>query len=142
MLPRSLALAAALATSAAAAHAQAPAFHPGPCPPGIEEGARCGTVQVPENRDNPGRMLALNVVVLPARSTTPARQAIAVFGGGPGQPATSLLGVSETFADLRDTRDLLFVDQRGTGRSAPLQCQLRDEADPQSYLGDFLPPDR
>lgn len=142
MLPRSLALAAALAVCATAAHAQAPVFQPAPCPPGTEDGARCGTVRVPENRDHPGRMLALHVVVLPARSATLARQAIAVFGGGPGQPATSLMGVAETFAELRDGRDLLFVDQRGTGRSAPLQCQLRDEDDPQSYLGDFYPPDR
>jgi pimeloyl-ACP methyl ester carboxylesterase len=135
--------AAALAlASAAPTLAQTPAFEPGACPPGTMEGARCGTVQVPENRDRPGRMLALNVVVAPARAASPARRAIAVFGGGPGQAATDLDGLSEKFAPLRDGLDILFVDQRGTGRSGPLQCQLRDPADPQSFLGDFLPPDR
>jgi pimeloyl-ACP methyl ester carboxylesterase len=138
---RAALLGAALAL-APAAGAQAPRFQPGPCPEGTLEGARCGTVQVPENRDRPGRMLALNVVVLPARSTAPAREAITMFGGGPGQAATSMGWLAEAFASLRDQRDLLFVDQRGTGRSAPLQCQLRDPADPQSFLGEFLPPDR
>lgn len=135
--------AAALALAAAApARAQAPVFEPRPCPPRTVEGARCGTVQVPENRDRPGRMLALNVVVAPARSASPARRAIAVFGGGPGQAATDMGGLAHKFAPLRDGRDILFVDQRGTGRSAPLQCQLRDPADPQSYLGDYFPPER
>jgi pimeloyl-ACP methyl ester carboxylesterase len=87
-------------------------------------------------------MLALNVVVLPARSAAPAREAITVFGGGPGQAATDMGWVAEKFDALRDERDILFVDQRGTGRSAPLQCQLRDPADPQSYLGDYFPPER
>ncbi|MBW3570911.1 MAG: alpha/beta hydrolase [Gemmatimonadetes bacterium] len=148
MPPRSLvrlALAAALAVAAAApARGQTPAFHPAPCHPGTVQGARCGTVQVPENRDRPGgRMLALNVVVLPARSAAPAREAVTFFGGGPGQAATGMAGwMSGRLTELRDERDLLFVDQRGTGRSAPLQCQLRDPADPQSYLGDYFPPDR
>ncbi|WP_420129518.1 alpha/beta hydrolase [Longimicrobium sp.] len=136
-------LAAAALALAAPAHAQAPAFQPGPCHPGTAADARCGTVQVPENRDDPGRMLALNVVILPARSAAPARQALAVFGGGPGQGATTMMEwVGEKFDVLRDERDLLFVDQRGTGRSAPLQCQMRDEGDPQSFLGDYLPPER
>ncbi|HEY0017744.1 MAG TPA: alpha/beta hydrolase [Longimicrobium sp.] len=122
------------------AAAQAPAFEPRPCPPAME-GARCGTVRVPENRDAPRRMLALNVVVLPARSATPAREAITFFGGGPGQAVTEIAPwVAPLYAPLRDERDLLFIDQRGTGGSAPLRCALRDSANPQSYLDDFLPP--
>ena len=140
---RALAAAAALVFAAAPpARSQAPAFQPGPCPPGTPEGARCGTVQVPENRDNPGRMLALHVLVVPALSGEPARLALTGFGGGPGQAATGMAGwMSQAFAELRQDHDVMLVDQRGTGRSAPLQCQLRDTADPQSYLGDFLPPD-
>jgi pimeloyl-ACP methyl ester carboxylesterase len=149
MLPRflpRLAVAGAVLASATGAGAQAstspapPAFQPRPCQPPIE-GARCGTVQVPENRDAPGRMLALNVIVLPARSATPAKEAIAFFGGGPGQAiAQGARWAAPEFVELMDERDLLFVDQRGTGGSAPLQCMLRDTANPQSYLDDFLPP--
>lgn len=137
------AVAAALWIAAVPARAQAPAFEPAPCPAGTMDGARCGTVRVPENRDVPGgRMLALHVVVVPARSGVPAREAITGFGGGPGQAIAGAAGwLAERFEELRDTRDLVMVDQRGTGRSAPLQCQLRDPADPQSYLGDYFPPE-
>jgi pimeloyl-ACP methyl ester carboxylesterase len=127
------------------AGAQAPSADLGPCTGGgLPPEARCGTVRVPENRDRPGgRQLALNVVVIPARSGGPARQALTFFAGGPGQAATPMAGgMAEMFAELRDGRDLLLVDQRGTGRSAPLDCALRDPDDPQSYLGDFLPLDR
>ncbi|HYR11302.1 MAG TPA: alpha/beta fold hydrolase [Longimicrobium sp.] len=138
-LARVTPLCAVLALAPAAA--QPPAFEPRPCPRTMED-ARCGTVRVPENRDAPGRMLGLNVVVLPARSASPAREAVAFFAGGPGQAATQMAPyVAPTFSPLRDTRDLLFVDQRGTGGSAPLQCALRDTANPQSYLGDYLPAD-
>lgn len=143
MLPRTLtrlAVAGAVLASAAPAGAQAPAFVERPCQPPIP-GARCGTVQVPENRAAPGRVLALNVIVIPARSATPAKEAIVFFGGGPGQAvAQGARFAAQEFAPLLDERDLLFVDQRGTGGSAPLQCTLRDTANPQSYLDDFIPP--
>jgi len=136
----SLALTGALLASAAAAGAQTPTFQPRPCDPPLE-GARCGTVRVPENRAAPGRMLALNVIVIPARSATPAREAVTFFGGGPGQAiAQGARWAAEEYEAVLDERDLLFVDQRGTGGSAPLQCALRDTANPQSYLDDFLPP--
>ncbi|HEX2207707.1 MAG TPA: alpha/beta fold hydrolase, partial [Longimicrobium sp.] len=136
-LTRGAPLCALLALAPAAA--QTPAWEPRPCPGPATE-ARCGTVRVPENRDAPGRMLDLNVLVLPARTSAPAREAIVFFGGGPGQAVTQIAPyVAPAFAPLRDTRDLLFIDQRGTGGSAPLQCALRDPADPQSYLGDYLP---
>ncbi|HEX2081230.1 MAG TPA: alpha/beta hydrolase [Longimicrobium sp.] len=144
MPPRSLARAAALAAALALpapAAAQAPAFIEHPCRDDLP-GARCGTVTVPENREQPGgRTIALNVIVLPARAPERAREAVIFFAGGPGQPSTPMAGgFARQFAALREDRDLLFVDQRGTGRSAPLQCRLRDPADPQSYLGDYFPP--
>jgi pimeloyl-ACP methyl ester carboxylesterase len=124
---------------ATAAPAQTPSFQATPCPRGLA-GARCGTVQVPENREAPGRMLALKVVVFPARSATPAKEAITFFGGGPGQAiAADAQWVAPLFAAAMDERDLLFIDQRGTGGSAALECVLRDTANPQSYMDDFLP---
>jgi pimeloyl-ACP methyl ester carboxylesterase len=103
--------------------------------------ARCGTVEVPENRDRPGgRQLSLYVIVIPARSAAPARQAVTFFGGGPGQAAAGFAaGMGGGFPALRETHDLLFIDQRGTGRSAPLVCNLRDPRNPQSFVDDFLP---
>lgn len=144
MPPRSLVRAAPFAAAlalAVPAAAQAPAFVEHPCRDGME-GARCGTVQVPENREQPGgRAIPLEVVVVPARTAEPAREALIFFAGGPGQPATPMAeGVPQVYGALREERDLLFIDQRGTGRSGPLQCRLRDPADPQSYLGDYFPP--
>lgn len=129
----------AAATLAAAAAAQTPRFEPRPCPPELGD-ARCGTVRVPENRDAPGRMLALNVIVAPARSATPARHAVAFFEGGPGAAVTpGARWLAAEFAPLRADRDLLFVDQRGTGGSAPLQCRFRDPADPQTFIDGYMP---
>ena len=142
-LTRTLPLAAVLLATPAAA--QTPSAALGPCTGGgLPPDARCGTVQVPENRAQPGgRQLALNVVMVPARGGGPARQAMTFFGGGPGQDVAPMAGwAAQHYADLREGRDLLFVDQRGTGASAPLVCVLRDPASPQSYLDDFIPPAR
>ncbi|HST57744.1 MAG TPA: alpha/beta fold hydrolase, partial [Longimicrobium sp.] len=111
---------------------------------GLPADARCGTLRVPENRDQPGgRQLSLHVVVIPARTAAPAREAVTFFGGGPGQAATGFAGgFGELFGPVRETRDLLFVDQRGTGRSSPLRCRFRDPQNLQTYLDHFIPPER
>lgn len=111
--------------------------------PGVAGEARCGTLRVPENRDVPGgRMLDLNVVVLPARSRERAPDAVTFLAGGPGQAATPMAPwLDAQFGALRDTRDIVLMDGRGTGVSAPLNCEMRDPADPRALAGDFLPPD-
>lgn len=96
----------------------------------IEEvgAARCGSVTVPESWSEPGRMIDLNVVVLPATGR-PRRDAIFIFQGGPGQAATTLADFyAETYAAARRERDVVLVDQRGTGRSHPLQCDRGETA--------------
>ena len=83
--------------------------------------ARCGTFVVPENRAEPnGRTIGLNVVVLPALVEPAREDAITWLAGVPGDAATeqALAGGWQSSA-LRTTRDLLLVDQRGTGRSNP-----------------------
>jgi pimeloyl-ACP methyl ester carboxylesterase len=99
------------------------ARHPWPPEPCVVQGvdARCGTFVVPENRTKPnGRTIGLNVVVLPA-SLKPAREdAVAYLAGGPGDAATELAARrSQQLTVLNMTRDILLVDQRGTGRSKP-----------------------
>lgn len=83
--------------------------------------ARCGTFVVPENRAEPnGRTIGLHVVVLPAQVEATPRIAVAYLAGGPGDAATeqALTGRWQSSA-LRTSRDLLLVDQRGTGGSKP-----------------------
>jgi pimeloyl-ACP methyl ester carboxylesterase len=83
--------------------------------------ARCGTLVVPENRTKPdGRTIGLHVVVVPAFSKTVTRDAVTYLEGGPGGAATEDAAVrSQQLVALNLDRDILLVDQRGTGGSKP-----------------------
>jgi len=111
--------------------------------PGIGGTAKCGTLDVYENRaTKTGRMISLNIVVLPATGAQRELDPVVYFAGGPGGSATEDgPGLAQAFARLREHRDLLFVDQRGTGKSHPLDCTFYNPADLQSYLGYFFPLD-
>ncbi|MDH3223942.1 MAG: alpha/beta hydrolase [Gemmatimonadota bacterium] len=110
-----------------------------PCPPEdrIPDGL-CGRFNVFEDRDSrTGRRIDLKVVVLPALAGTPEPDPVFVLAGGPGQAATEIIGaVLSGLRDVHRNRDLVFVDQRGTGDSNPLGCDLSDEDDPQEILID------
>ena len=97
--------------------------YPWPPEPCVVQGidARCGTFVVPENRTKPNRRtIGLNVVVLPALSKPAREDAAAYLAGGPGDAATELAARrSEQLSVLNMERDILLVDQRGTGRSKP-----------------------
>ena len=89
---------------------------------GVESELRCATLKVAEDRDAPaGRKIAVRVAVIPALARVPEPDAIFVFAGGPGQAATDVAGtIYPLFAKLNRDRDIVFVDQRGTGKSNPL----------------------
>jgi pimeloyl-ACP methyl ester carboxylesterase len=88
--------------------------------------ARCATVTVPENPSRPdGRKIGLNVVVVPAARKPALPDAFTYLPGGPGGAATeSINWVMQTFPWVHTRRDILLVDQRGTGSSHPLSCAL------------------
>ena len=83
--------------------------------------ARCGTFVVPENRAKPnGRTIGLHVVVLPAFSKPARKDAVTYLAGGPGDAATEqAASQSWQLSALNMYRDILLVDQRGTGGSNP-----------------------
>ena len=110
--------------------------------PDISETAGCGMIEVPEDPDRPaGRKLSIHVAVLPATSGHALLDPIAVLMGGPGEDAIgSAAYYAGQFAALRADRDLLFVDQRGTGQSAPLHCDLFSPGDAAASLRDVFPP--
>lgn len=91
---------------------------------GVPGEARCGTYRVWENRDTrQGRQIDLSIIVLPA--TTAARRPDPLFAlsGGPGDaPSFNARFFSRAFSEVRKHRDLVFVDLRGTGKSAALTC--------------------
>jgi len=110
--------------------------------PGIAGEARCGTYEVPENRARPnGRMVPLKVLVLPALGAKREPDPIVSFAGGPGDSAVDeAVGFATMYPKLRERRDAVFIDLRGTGGSAPLHCSgMRGTAGVQGFLDDFLP---
>lgn len=109
-----------LVHATAAGAASPPRFVERPCgfPEGVEPAARCGVLEVPEVRGaDGGRLLEIRVAVLPADTPDPAPDPVVFLTGGPGQAA--LTDVSSWAGHpLRRSRDLVLVDQRGTGQSA------------------------
>src|SRR5665213_2790764 len=92
--------------------------------PKLAQTLSCGSLEVPENRARPGgRSITLSIVVLPANTLSPKTDPLFVLAGGPGQAASSIADFAATLSDVRTTRDIVLVDQRGTGRSAPLDCK-------------------
>ena len=87
--------------------------------------AYCGTLTVYEDRDaRTGRRIPLNIVVLPALGDTAAADPLFFLAGGPGQGAAKMAReVREIFRRVQRERDIVLVDQRGTGRSNPLNCR-------------------
>jgi pimeloyl-ACP methyl ester carboxylesterase len=91
--------------------------------------AECGVLAVPENPADPaGQQIELRVAVLRARGRNPAPDPLFFLTGGPGQAATeSYLQLSGGFAEVNRQRDIVLVDQRGTGQSNPLDCPLAED---------------
>lgn len=110
-------------------------------PPNVPGKAKCGKLEVYEDRaSKKGRMISLNILVLPATSDKREPDPLFYFAGGPGSAATEEApGIARAFEKLREHRDLVFVDQRGTGSSHPLDCKFYNPADLQTYLGYFFP---
>lgn len=109
--------------------------------PGSSIKAKCGSYEVFENRAKKnGRKISLKIVVLPATTDKREPDPFVYFAGGPGSAATDdASGIAQAFPQILAHRDMLFVDQRGTGGSHPLNCKFYDTADLQTYLGYFFP---
>ncbi len=96
---------------------------------------RTGTLTVFEDRAaDRGRTIDLRILVLRAKAAQPAADPVFFLAGGPGQAATTLAdGLAGSW--LRAERDIVLVDQRGTGGSNELQVRLRDDdRSPQGLL--------
>src|SRR4029077_1132006 len=102
----------------------APKFVPSSCADSSKyPDAKCGTVSVFENREaKSGRQIALNVAVLPALNPEHQPDPFFMIAGGPGQAVVGLFmqGVRKEFiAAVRAKRDIVLLDQRGTGGLPP-----------------------
>jgi pimeloyl-ACP methyl ester carboxylesterase len=99
--------------------------------------AQCTTVTVPENHDAPdGRRIALALAWVPARGPAEA-DPVFMLAGGPGQSARdSYPSIAHAFGEIRRSRHVLLLDQRGTGASNPLVC--RDAEGEPAVMDDML----
>lgn len=93
--------------------------------------ARCGWIEVPENPDDPkGRALRLRLTLIPSLRVQGEGDPLVILAGGPGQAANDFyVAASGAFGAVRRERDILLVDQRGTGQSNRLDCDFKDEVD-------------
>ncbi len=107
-----------------------------PCPgfeetgyPPLVDGAECGELLVNENPDDPqSKKIELNILRLPAISPAPEKDPVFLIQGGPGGSSVEMAKqIHAVFYDVRKNRDLIFVDQRGTGKSNPLKCKKPPE---------------
>lgn len=91
-----------------------------------QRSAECATFTVAENPADPtGRRIDLYVARIKSLSPTPADNPLVLIAGGPGGSAVEMyLGLSRAFSGVLDERDILLIDQRGTGRSQPLSCSV------------------
>jgi pimeloyl-ACP methyl ester carboxylesterase len=92
--------------------------------------ARCGVLTVPENPAAPdGAKVELFVARVAALTSTPKADPLLLIAGGPGQSTVDFyLQMRGAFEGVRRDRDLILVDQRGTGRSsAGFGCTVPDD---------------
>jgi pimeloyl-ACP methyl ester carboxylesterase len=97
-------------------------------------------LEVPENPNKPnGRRLQIGVAVIPATGKAQADPLVPLMGGPSEATISEAAYFLELFAPLRRDHDILLVDQRGTGRSAALRCDLYSPDDPAVSLRDLFP---
>ncbi|NQV85621.1 MAG: alpha/beta hydrolase [Woeseiaceae bacterium] len=112
----------------------------GPGSPSMK--ARCGTLTRPLNPQRGqspfdqkgsdpfggGVEIELRVVVVPALNLTPEPDPFVPIAGGPGQGSVEFYASYPwAFEDVRKNRDILLIDQRGTGESATMDCEFDDD---------------
>ncbi|MBF9058450.1 alpha/beta fold hydrolase [Rhodobacterales bacterium HKCCSP123] len=101
-----------------------------PCPMSLPAGdidgetMVCGQIEVPENWDDPGdRTLLITYAIAKARNEAPFADPILYFEGGPGISALEEIEwLDGNTSRLRQTRDIIFFDQRGIRYSSALEC--------------------
>jgi pimeloyl-ACP methyl ester carboxylesterase len=99
----------------------------GPAFPGIE--ARCGTMLRPENPDDAeSPEIEIAVAVVPALNLSPENDPFVPLAGGPGGSAIEFYAAyAAAFEHVRRHRDILLVDQRGTGSSSRMDCDADED---------------
>jgi pimeloyl-ACP methyl ester carboxylesterase len=81
-------------------------------------------LDVPLDYDKPGATLSLHVTVAPALRESARRDPLFILAGGPGEAGSDLVPLlNAAFRKVRATRDVVLIDQRGTGKLGTLACR-------------------
>lgn len=109
-------------------------FHPCELPQphsGLSTAAWCAPFQVPEDREHPdGRKLTMRLAMVRSSAQVPADDPVVFLAGGPGQAATETYSsIAPAMGLVLAHRNVLLLDQRGTGGSHPLSCREGDDHD-------------
>jgi pimeloyl-ACP methyl ester carboxylesterase len=90
----------------------------------LSSAGQCGWLEVAENPADPGgRQIRIRVARIPAADRVVEPDPLVFFAGGPGQAATETWPlVANALRKVNKNRDILLVDQRGTGQSNALKC--------------------
>jgi pimeloyl-ACP methyl ester carboxylesterase len=92
--------------------------------PGSEEALRCVAVQVPLDYAAPGKTITIHATVAAAWREAARPDPLFVLAGGPGQAGSDILPIVQAaMRHVRATRDIVLIDQRGTGLSGKLDCK-------------------
>lgn len=99
--------------------------------------ARCGALEVAEDPAKPTEQrIQLKVAVVPALNLRGPADPLFVLAGGPGQAASEFyVATAGAFARIQRERDIVLVDQRGTGGSNALDCEFPEDEE----LADMTP---
>lgn len=100
-----------------------PRWEPTPCPSTWVE-HECGYLVVPEDHTDPDSpTIRLMVGIVHSVATVPLPDPVVILVGGPGNRAVGTALDSPLIAAIREQRNLIFLDQRGSGFSEPnLEC--------------------
>ncbi len=103
--------------------------------------AECAVLEVPLDPATPeGTKLELAVSRLAGGARPALKDALIAINGGPGGSSRDLLvDLGQALMMVAGTRDVIVVDQRGTGESAPLKCNNPDPADAQPDIDVIKP---
>ena len=101
--------------------------------PGVSKRyARCAAIEVPLDPEAPeGARFELFVARIPAQQANPQPDPLVLIAGGPGQSTVDFyMQARGAFGPVRRDRDIILVDQRGTGRSATgFRCEMPEDID-------------
>ncbi len=91
----------------------------------VESQSKCALFEVPENHaKSDSTKIKIHVAIVPSLAPKPEADPVFFFAGGPGQAASDIGILVEALSPLRRNRDIVLVDQRGTGKSKTLTCDV------------------